>query len=223
MTIETKLQRALPHAPKAVTFAAGISAVLLTFTAMAQTPSADPPSPSAAPSQPPSAAPNSSPNGPPSTAGAFGNWVQQGGTWVQQGGQWVQQGGAWVQQGGQWMQQSVTGMGAGVNQVVGTIGGQAGQATQNAADAARDAAASVTRLPNTTIAGGHERCVIAPNGAPDCRNAAETLCRTKGFAKGTSVDLVTVENCPPPYRTSRRDAPEGVCTMEHFVTKALCQ
>jgi hypothetical protein len=131
--------------------------------------------------------------------------------------------GTWVEQGGQLMQQGVTNMGAGFGEMVGAIGGQANQATKNAAEAARQAAESVTKLPTTGITAGHELCVIAPNGAPDCRAAAETLCRAKGFASGTSVDSVTVENCPPQYRTSRRDAPEGACTMENYVTKALCQ
>jgi hypothetical protein len=132
----------------------------------------------------------------------------------------VQQGGVWMQQSGQLMQQGVTNLGAGFGQVVGAIGGQANQATK---DAARNAAASVSKLPNTGVTAGSERCVPAPNGAPDCRGAAETLCRAKGYAGGTSVDFITVENCPPPWRTSRRNAPEGVCTMEHYVTKALCQ
>jgi hypothetical protein len=128
-----------------------------------------------------------------------------------------------MQQGNQLMQQGVANMGAGFGQVVGAVGGQASQATNEAAAAARNAAASVSKLPNTGITIGSERCVIAPNGAPDCRIAAETLCHAKGYASGMSVDFITVENCPPPWRTSRGDAPEGVCTMEHFVTKALCQ
>jgi hypothetical protein len=128
-----------------------------------------------------------------------------------------------MQQGGELMQQGVTSMGAGFGQIAGAIGGQANQATKDAADAARNAAASVSKLPNTGITAGSERCVIAPNGAPDCGVAAETLCRAKGYAGGRSVDFITVENCPPPWRASRRNAPEGVCTMEHYVTKALCQ
>jgi hypothetical protein len=124
---------------------------------------------------------------------------------------------------GNWMQQGVANVGAGFGAMVGAVGGQAGQAAKDAADAARNAASSVTKLPVTGVADGRERCIIAPNGAPDCRVAAEALCRAKGYVGGTSVDLVTVENCPPRYRVSRRDAPAGVCTMEHFVTKALCQ
>src|SRR6266481_1471275 len=48
--------------------------------------------------------------------------------------------------------------------------------------------------------------------------AAAALCRAKGYVGGTSVDFETVEKCPPPYRVSGRNTPEGVCTMEHFVT-----
>ncbi len=124
---------------------------------------------------------------------------------------------------GNWMQQGVANVGAGFGAMVGAVGGQAGQAAKDAADAARNAATSVTKLPVTGVANGRERCTLAPNGAPDCRIAAEALCRAKGYAGGTSVDFQTVENCPPPYRVSRRDAPEGVCTLEHFVTRALCQ
>lgn len=124
---------------------------------------------------------------------------------------------------GNWVQQGVANVGAGFGAMVGAVGGQAGQAAKQAADAARNAATSVTKLPVTGVAEGRERCILAPNGAPDCRIAVEALCRAKGYVGGTSVDLVTVENCPPRYRVSRRDAPEGVCTMEHFVTRALCQ
>ena len=102
------------------------------------------------------------------------------------------------------------------------VGGQAGQAAKGAADAAstvaksaadvaRDTATSVTKLP-TGVVRGRERCVLAPNGAPDCRAAAEAMCRAKGYVSGTSVDFETAEKCPPPYRVSSRNTPEGVCT-----------
>ena len=68
-------------------------------------------------------------------------------------------------------------------------------------------------LPVAGVANGRERCILAPNGAPDCRVAAEGLCRAKGYSGGTSVDFQTVEKCPPPYRVSSRNTPEGVCTM----------
>jgi hypothetical protein len=153
-------------------------------------------------------APTSTPAPPPEPQGffdAFGNWVQHG----------------------------VANAGAGFGAMVGVVGGQATQAAKGAADAARSAATNMTKLPATGITAGRERCILAPNGAPDCRGAAEALCRAKGYVGGASVDFETVEKCPPGYRASGyrvsgyrvsdRDASEGVCTTEHFVTKALCQ
>jgi hypothetical protein len=125
---------------------------------------------------------------------------------------------------GNWVQRGVANMSAGFGAMVGAVGGQANQTARGAADAARNAATGVSKLPNTGLTSGNERCVVAPNGAPDCGVAAETLCRANGYAGGASVDSVTVEKCPPRYRrTTRREIPEGVCTTEHFVTKALCQ
>ena len=43
----------------------------------------------------------------------------------------------------------------------------------------------------------HERCAMAPNGAPDCRTAAANACRAKGFTDGHPVDVQSSENCPP--------------------------
>jgi hypothetical protein len=124
---------------------------------------------------------------------------------------------------GNWMQQGVSNVGAGFGAMVGAVGSQAGQAAKSAADVARDTATSVTKLPVAGVIGGRERCILAPNGAPDCRTAAEAMCRAKGYVSGASVDFETTEKCPPPYRVSSRNTPEGVCTMEHFVTRALCQ
>jgi hypothetical protein len=200
MRIEAK--RCAGRKPDGATIAAGAAclfAVHLTCAiAAAQTPNlqAPPPAPSIAPAPAP---PSPTPQG---FFDTFGNWVQQG----------------------------VANVGAGFGAMVGAVGGQASQAAKGApdaastaakgaADVARDTAASVTKLP----VAGRERCILAPNGAPDCRVAAEALCRAKGYDGGTSVDFETTEKCPPPYRVSSRNTPEGVCTMEHFVTRAWCQ
>jgi hypothetical protein len=124
---------------------------------------------------------------------------------------------------GNWVQQGVANAGAGFGAMVGAVGGQAGEAAKGAADAARNAATSMTKLPVSGITGGRERCMPAPNGAPDCGGAAAALCRARGYVGGSSVDFETVEKCPPSYRRAGRNAPEGVCTTEHFVTRALCQ
>jgi len=124
---------------------------------------------------------------------------------------------------GNWMQQGVANAGAGFGAMVGAVGGQATQAAKGAADAARNAATGVAKLPVSGVTAGRERCRFAPNGAPDCGAAAMALCRAQGYAGGSSVDFETVEKCPPRSRVAGRNPPEGVCTMEHFVTKALCQ
>jgi len=170
--------------------------------AQAQTPSPEPPAALTSPAPSPSGPTPAAPQG---FMDAFGNWVQQG----------------------------VASVGAGFGAMVGVVGGQAGQAAKGAADAAstvaksaadvaRDTASSVPKLP-TGVIRGRERCILAPNGAPDCRAAAEAMCRAKGYAGGASVDFETAEKCPPPYRVSSRNTPEGVCSFEHFVTSALCQ
>jgi len=134
---------------------------------------------------------------------------------------------------GNWMQQGMTSMSTGIDAMFGAAKGAADAAStmakgaagvaKGAADAAVDTAAGVTMLPVPGVASGHEQCLLAANGAPDCRVAAEALCRARGFATGTSVDFVTSEKCQPPYRSSSRNTPEGACTLEHFVTRALCK
>ena len=209
MRIEAESQcRPWPCAPDGAVIGARAASCLVALhlfalacvTAAAQTPSPEVPLPA------PADAPAPPPLQPQGFFDAFGNWVQQG----------------------------VANVGTGFGAMVGTVGQQAGQVAKGAADAAsstakgaadvaRDTATSVTKLPVTGVIGGRERCILAPNGAPDCRVAAETLCRAKGYVGGTSVDFETVEKCPPPYRVSSRNTPEGVCSMEHFVTRALCQ
>jgi hypothetical protein len=134
---------------------------------------------------------------------------------------------------GNWMQQGMTSMSTGIDAMFGAAKGAADAAStaakgaagvaKGAADAAVDTAAGVTKLSVPGVASGREQCILAGNGAPDCRTAAEALCRARGFTTGASVDFVTSEKCQPPYRSSSRDTPEGVCTLEHFVTRALCK
>ena len=131
---------------------------------------------------------------------------------------------------GTWLQQGMTSMGNGFDAMMGAAKGAANAASsvaKGAADAAKGAADiavdGVTKLPVAGVASGREQCAIAGNGAPDCQVAAEALCRARGFGTGASVDFVTAEKCQPPYRASGRDTPEGACTLEHFVTRALCK
>ena len=68
----------------------------------------------------------------------------------------------------------------------------------------------------------HEKCPIAPNGAPDCIPVATNLCKAKGFESGKSADMTTAEVCPPQVLLSGRNTGPG-CHDETFVSRVLCQ
>ncbi len=90
-------------------------------------------------------------------------------------------------------------------------------------DNAKSAADAVVRLPTARIVRGHEKCKIAPNGAPDCVAATLALCKSKGFdGGGSSLDMTTAEVCPAQVYLSGRSAGEG-CHTETFVSRVLCQ
>jgi len=103
--------------------------------------------------------------------------------------------------------------------------------TDAAKDAAKDAAEKagqatsgiVLGWPGTKVAQGRVRCAVAPNGAPDCTEAANALCRSKGFGPGKSLEVNTAQKCPTWVWLSGRAPPEGTCTIENFVLQAACQ
>ena len=100
------------------------------------------------------------------------------------------------------------------------------EATSNlakgAADAAKGTADALGKLGTGRIATGRARCVVSTNGAPDCRQAAEQLCKSKGFSGGTSMEHETAEKCPALVLLRGNKKP-GECTVEHTVTRAVCQ
>ncbi len=104
-----------------------------------------------------------------------------------------------------------------------TIGEKATEAGKGAAEATKGAVDTVVKLPLTRVVEGRELCAVSPNGAPDCRVAAHSICAAKGFAGGQSVDFVSAEKCPPAVWMNRRKAEPGECTTETFVTRAMCQ
>jgi hypothetical protein len=110
------------------------------------------------------------------------------------------------------------------------LGDRAGGAAKDAADAAKDAAAAakdatdaLARLPNARVVEGRARCTVAANGAPDCRRAAEAVCKSKGFGSGSSLDIQSAQKCSARVWLSGRPPESGDCEMESFVTRAVCQ
>jgi len=102
------------------------------------------------------------------------------------------------------------------------FGQEAGAAAKSTVEGAKDAAGAVARIPNVRTMSGHEKCQVAPNGAPDCVAAANAICKTKGFDSGRSLDMTTAEICPPKvWMAGRSTGPE--CRIETFVSRAVCQ
>jgi len=97
-------------------------------------------------------------------------------------------------------------------ETLGTIGNQA-----------KDAAGSVAAIPGTRVITGRHLCPVAPNGAPDCNQGVEALCRTRGFQTGRTLDVTSAQRCPARVYIEARAPKEGECRMETFVTRAVCQ
>jgi hypothetical protein len=99
------------------------------------------------------------------------------------------------------------------------MGQGAADVGKGAADATVNAMGAVAKLPTARMMSGRERCVAAPNGAPDCVAAAEALCRKHGFTSGKSMDFTSAEECP--VRTLLGQSNE--CTTVTFISRAMCQ
>ena len=95
--------------------------------------------------------------------------------------------------------------------------------SEAASDMAKRAAESMGKFGTSRVVAGPMVCPLAPNGAPDCRAAAERLCKQHGYQTGSSVDYVTSEKCPVEITIAGRRPLPGECPTEHAVTKALCQ
>lgn len=71
---------------------------------------------------------------------------------------------------------------------------------------------------------GREKCPVAENGAADCKAAADTLCRSKGYRQGKSTDSDATQRCSAEaLLLSGRKSGPGACRTEYFVTRAWCQ
>jgi hypothetical protein len=96
-------------------------------------------------------------------------------------------------------------------------------AVRDAAEATRKAATALFHLPGMRIVEVHQRCDVAPNGAPDCSVAATRACRAKGFGEGHPMNVQSSENCPPSVWMSGREPTTGECPEETVVLMAACQ
>jgi hypothetical protein len=75
----------------------------------------------------------------------------------------------------------------------------------------------------STMVSGRAACVVASNGAPDCKAGADKLCQSKGYKEGKSLDTDAAEKCSPKAYIPGRKREPGDCKTENYVIKALCQ
>jgi hypothetical protein len=93
---------------------------------------------------------------------------------------------------------------------------------KGAAEATKNAATAIVKLPGARFVEVHQRCAVAPNGAPDCGAAAANVCRSKGFTDGHPVNVQSSQNCPPAVWMSGREPAPGECPEETVVLMAAC-
>jgi hypothetical protein len=92
-----------------------------------------------------------------------------------------------------------------------------------AKDAAKDAGDSLSRFKPSAMVTGRAACLVAANGAPDCKAGANRLCQSKGYKEGNSLDTDAAEKCSPKAYIPGRKREPGDCKTENYVTRALCQ
>jgi hypothetical protein len=134
---------------------------------------------------------------------------------------------------GRWFKDSYNRLGGNAEGARETLGGlrerasgaakEAAGAARQATDAAKETADAVVRLPNARVVEARARCIIAANGAPDCRQAAASVCKAKGFGSGSSLDIQSAQKCPARVWLSGRSPEPGDCEVQSFVTRAVCQ
>ena len=121
-----------------------------------------------------------------------------------------------------WLDESASNFKSGMKGTQETLSGF-GDAAKDAAKAAKDATDALTKLPTARGVTGRELCQNAPNGSPDCRMAAESICHAKGFSTGRSLDTQSAQKCPARIWLSGRLPAEGECAVETHVVRAVCQ
>jgi hypothetical protein len=89
---------------------------------------------------------------------------------------------------------------------------------------AKDAGESLSNMAKpSSMVTGRAVCVVASNGAPDCKVGADKLCQSKGYKEGKSLDTDAAEKCSPVVFLPGHKRGPNDCKTENFVTRALCQ
>lgn len=125
---------------------------------------------------------------------------------------------------GRWFDKSMTSIGdqfRSAGKGIDQFNHEAGVAAKTTANAAVDAADSVTKISKTRMVSGHQNCPVSDNGSPDCGAAADKLCRAKGHKSGTSLEVTSARECPT--RALLQKEARAECKDVTVVTRAMCQ
>jgi hypothetical protein len=88
----------------------------------------------------------------------------------------------------------------------------------------KDAGEGLSKMAKpSTMVSGRAPCLVAANGAPDCKAGADRLCQSKGYKEGKSLDTDAAEKCSPKVYMPGYKRQPGDCKNENYVTRALCQ
>jgi hypothetical protein len=99
-----------------------------------------------------------------------------------------------------------------------------GEAIDDLNARAKDAGDTLSRLAKpSSMVSGRTICPIAVNGTPDCKAAADTLCQSKGYKAGKSLNTDSAEKCSPKVLIPGRTRKPDDCRIDNYVTSALCQ
>jgi hypothetical protein len=75
----------------------------------------------------------------------------------------------------------------------------------------------------SAMVSGRAACPVSSNGAPDCKQAADQLCQSKGYKEGKSLNADSAEKCSAKVLIPGRQRKPDDCRTDTFVTSALCQ
>lgn len=75
----------------------------------------------------------------------------------------------------------------------------------------------------STMVSGRAACPVSSNGGPDCKQAADQLCQSKGYKEGKSLNADSAEKCSAKVLIPGRARKPDDCRTDTFVTSALCQ
>jgi hypothetical protein len=91
-------------------------------------------------------------------------------------------------------------------------------------DAVKGAGDALSRLTKTgAMVSGRSACPAGADGTPDCKSAADQLCKAKGYGEGKSLNTDSAEKCSAKVLIPGRQRKPDDCHTDTYVTTALCQ